>query len=713
MRLGALLHDGLGAPALAMMIAVSLSGPARAQAGDSAAAPPDLLEAPPAPDEFPVGTETGARQIYTPEDFARYSPRNALDMLERVPGFTLEREDPNNEARGLGQASGNVLINGERITSKSSTARDLLSRIPAGNVVRIELAEGASLDIPGLSGRIANVVADTGGLSGQFEWRPQWTTGPASLRWGDADFSVSGTSGPIEYTIALKNPQFYGGSAGPNRVTGADGVVDRRFSTSISHRDQPRLSVTAKADLGGDVHANVNLSYRWVIQRSGEVEDRLDPTLPAFEERVRTTEDAHDYEIGGDLDFSLGPGRLRLIGLESYEHDDFATQSIIAREGLADIGTRFIRARDTGERIGRAEYSWPMWGGNWQASAEAAFNRLDNIAALSVLDPGGQFVEIAFPAGTGGVREDRYEAALTYSRPLTARLSLQTTLGGEYSQIAQTGAGALSRTFRRPKGSLSLAWAASQGLDISLLVARRVDQLSFGDFLGQVNLGDDNTDAGNNRLRPEQSWEFELETARDLGAWGRATLTLFDRRYADFVTIVPIATGGESSGNIAQARSFGLELVATLRTDPIGLAGGQFDITLAAEHSRLEDPVSFFGRRFDNSQPRNLEIDFRHDIPATDWAYGLEFRDTVYAPYYRVSERGFDYNIDTFGAIYVEHKDIAGMTVRLRAGNLFDGGVILQRTVYQGPRSNGIVLFSEDRRRKLGTVFSLRVAGGF
>src|SRR5690606_9293526 len=133
--------------------------------------------------------------------------------------------------------------------------------------------------------------------------------------------------------------------------------------------------------------------------------------------------------------------------------------------------------------IGRAEYRWAMLGGDWQWSGEAAFNRLDNVAALFILEPAGDFVEIPFPAGTGGVREDRYESILSYGRPLTDNISLQLAAGGEHSTIAQTGANALSRPFLRPQGSLNRAWAAAEGFDASLEIARRVGQLNFGDFL--------------------------------------------------------------------------------------------------------------------------------------------------------------------------------------------------------------------------------------
>src|SRR5512139_3171791 len=68
----------------------------------------------------PESAANGApgREVYTPADFARFAPRNALDMLRQIPGFTIVTND---QGRGIGQASDNVLINGERHTSKSDS----------------------------------------------------------------------------------------------------------------------------------------------------------------------------------------------------------------------------------------------------------------------------------------------------------------------------------------------------------------------------------------------------------------------------------------------------------------------------------------------------------------------------------------------------------------------------------------------------------------
>jgi outer membrane receptor for ferrienterochelin and colicins len=114
------------------------------------------------------------KRVYTSADFARFAPKTAYDMLAQVPSFTIRSADTE---RGLGQASENVLVNGQRIANKSGGAIDQLQRTSASSVDRIEIVEAASLGIPGLSGQVANIIlkSQTKG-SGQFEWDPGFRT---------------------------------------------------------------------------------------------------------------------------------------------------------------------------------------------------------------------------------------------------------------------------------------------------------------------------------------------------------------------------------------------------------------------------------------------------------------------------------------------------------------------------------------------------------
>src|SRR5436305_13718042 len=107
-------------------------------------------------------------RTYVPADFAQFAPSTALDMLNRVPGFAIKQEDLE---RGLGEATGNVVINGQRTSGKSNDVVTELSRIPARNVERIEIVDGATPKIPGLSGQVANGIVRSGGISGQWQYR--------------------------------------------------------------------------------------------------------------------------------------------------------------------------------------------------------------------------------------------------------------------------------------------------------------------------------------------------------------------------------------------------------------------------------------------------------------------------------------------------------------------------------------------------------------
>lgn len=701
-------HTGL--LALAVVLA-SQAGIAHAQEAESETALPEDASV---QDQLPASRAV-AREVYTVEDFARFAPRNALDLIEEIPGFDVDDDDDDGGGRGFGQASENLLINGERVSSKSTSTADLLSRIPVGNVVRVEVVDGAMLDIPGLSGRVANIIVEQGGASGQFRWRPEWNTLSAPAQWFEGEISLTGSMGGVDYTLALENRDFARGVIGPAVITDGTGAVDARINSASRLFNRPNLTGFFAFEIAPQVAVNLNLTGGIEIFDAEEEEFReAGNPLPPLVERFTTDSDEWFYEIGGDITFPLGPGQLKLIALESFDHRERIAKSFLDTDGLPTSGSQFIRVADEGERIGRGEYSWGMWGADFQISGEAAFNRLDQVGRLFDYDPlADDFVEVAFPGGAGGVREDRYEALLSVGFPLTDNLSVQLVGGGEYAQIAQTGANARSRMFERPKGSLNVAWTPVEGLDFNLEIARRVGQLDFGDFLASVDFSDEQENAGNSNLRPQQSWDFQLEIAKNFGPWGSATLTLFDEQVEDLVLILPVIAGGEARGNIETARRTGMELIGTLQFAPLGLEGAQLEVGVDWETSELIDPVTLTERRFDGRDPFEINLDFRHDIPSTDWAYGWFFKDTERAPRFRVEQEALEFGPSTFGALFIEHKDVLGATANLRLGNIFDGGDTLLRMVYDGPRDSSPVLFTEARRRDRGQTITLTLTGSF
>ncbi|MEE8236348.1 MAG: Plug domain-containing protein, partial [Gammaproteobacteria bacterium] len=83
-------------------------------------------------------SQDGQQQVveFRPEFFDRYQPVTALDMVRQLPGFQL---DEGSGDRGFGNVVGNILINDRRPSAKEDTPSQILDRIPASTVRRIDL----------------------------------------------------------------------------------------------------------------------------------------------------------------------------------------------------------------------------------------------------------------------------------------------------------------------------------------------------------------------------------------------------------------------------------------------------------------------------------------------------------------------------------------------------------------------------------------------
>lgn len=680
------------------LVALIFAAPARAE--EAADGAPDQTEA------------VSSKRSYTAADFARFAPRSALDMLRQIPGFSIAEPDQN--SRGLGQATGNVLVNSERLSSKSDDIFTQLGRIPASNVVRIDLVDAATLNVPGLTGVVANVISKSDSFSGQFSWNPQFRPHYAHPSWYDGSVSVTGKVGAAEYSLSLVNDANRGAAGGPTIIRNAAGsITETRHDELTSDRDAPKLSGTLKFRGPGTSVGNINASYQRVWERFDETGLRT-PTAGTPRTRVVASRmSGWNREFGGDFEFVLGPGRLKLIGLDRAAHEPY-WQSVISipSNGAPPTGDRFEQIGDRAEHIARAEYSWKMLGGDWQAAGEAAFNRLETSASLGTLNAGGTFDIVPFPEAGGGVKEDRYEGSLSMSRPLAKNLTLQVIGAVERSTLAQTGPGGLVRSFVRPKGSISLAWKPSKDFDVNIKLRRQVGQLSFYDFLARVFLDNGNANTGNNQLRPRQDWTFEGEVNKGLGPWGSTKLHWILKETQDYVTLIPIG-GGESVGNVPRARVRFIENVSTINLDPMGFKGAKVNFQAFYQSASYKDPLGSGRIPFNGYTKLGIEANLRHDIPGSQLAWGVGIGHYEQSLSYRLGEFGHDYEGPFWGSAFIEHKDVMGLTMRLQANNLLGARQHWNRTVFTGPRTTSPVAFTEERNRLIGPIFTFQVKGSF
>ncbi len=703
-----------------------------------------------AQDLLPTDSQSSAatdaeKEVYLPEFFDRFSPRTARDMLREIPGFSLRRD---NGKRGLGQGGTNVIINGARVSGKQTDPVDILGRTPASNVTRIEIVDAASLGIPGLNGQVANFIIDNSKISGSWEWNPRFRTGVIPDIY-NGKVSVSGQSDNLAYTFAFDNTDsFKGGGTGPEFVfNDAGDLVEIRQEDGQFYGENPTLSTNMTWSRENGHVGNLNAQYQLFQFEGAERSDRF-PENPLLNDSVRDfvdSEDEWNAELSGDYSFDFLDGTLKLVGLQYFESSPFISTVVTRVQGIPDTGSRFQRSADEGESIARAEYSWqPQEGRSWEVAAEGVFNSLEIDDFVEILNPQGSFDILPDSLSSSRVEERRVESTLSYNRSLGEKVDLQASVGLEYSEISQksdfsrfvtdpgTGASVLTpftaeqdRKFTRPKGFVSAVYKKSDTMDIRVKIERQVGQLNFFDFIGSVDLSSGIDQSGNPDLVPPESLNAEIEVEKTFPNDSKMTLRLFSRQIENLVDTIPLElpgadltdpnrARGEGPGNIESAERYGADFNSTFKLDEMGIKGGQLELRGFVQETKVQDPLTGEDRKISNETEWSWFVEFKHDVPETDYAYGFfadHFRDSPSFGLRQISEFQLT---EPFIGVFVEDKDFFGMKLRVNVNNLANTADRFDRTFFDDFRdAPGAMATQELRERRFDQILRFSLSDTF
>lgn len=660
-------------------------------------------------------SDAAVLDIYLPAFFTQFQPNTALDMVERIPGFSLRRSDTE---RGFGEAETNFLINGQRPSTKSQDADDILSRISTNTVVRIELLDGASLDIPGLSGQVVNIVARAVDLSGNWRYAARFEEGtePQLL---EAEVNLSGTRGDLGFTIGLELGQFTLTEDSIETFFDGSGIVIENRTEDIFLRNGgPRANValtwTPQTGQFADHAANLNASFEIDNDNSGirEVFSALDPSRSSGNSFAQAGEDEVKFEISGDyaFPFRLGSfdGTLKFIGLNTLSDAEAETIFVVAPIGPPAIRTAFAENFKEGETIARTEYGFkPRDNHDVQLSAEYAFNFLDSNTRFE-----NNFIAPIFD--TVRVEEDRFNGRITDSWQIKPDLSFQGSIGAEYSRLQVVTPRSDARTFLRPKGFAALSYKASDRYSIRANIERSVGQLDFSTFVSDRSLADNFITAGNAQIKPSQSWDMsvELELTDDKLLSGRIRPYL--ELIEDPIDSVLIDNTTEGPGNLDRAVRYGIDVNATLLFDTLGVPGLRLEMDGGIGDSSIDDPLTGLSRQVNSNEDYRYSLLARYDIPKSSWAFTSQINNDEISPFFRLDEvRTIDVR-KPFFSLGLIHKNIFGMQLSVTGTNLLNNTVIRERDRFLGAdRRLGPLTLKERFERQRGRRFSIEISDTF
>jgi hypothetical protein len=665
-------------------------------------------------------TETSRTTSYDVAFFASSAPQTALDIARLVPGFTLDLGDV--EVRGFAQAAGNVVINGQRPSSKSESLTSILRNIPARQVVRVEVGPG---DLYGAEyatkNQVLNVIlSSVSGIDGNVTGsiRRLYTgkivpdaSASAIIRRGDHSINLSaGTSNVL------------------NLEEGTDTLTDAATGELLEHRRKfnsyrdfnPFISANWAYEQASDKSIHINgrwspgsfyLTQRNHVTPAGGPE-RDDDLLQDFESPV--------YEIGGDITRPLAGGAIKLVGLANRSQRDWLERYRFRSEGGIDVLGGFEQLQDAQRNESILRLTWSrsnLAGFSVETGTEFALNTLDQNVRLFEFLAGGEPVQIDLPVDEARVKEKRAEPFINIGRQLSSSIRLDGGITYEYSKISVRGDANLDRApLKLWKPSLTLDWKGGKGWHGQLSAKRVVAQLDFYDFISSAELSADRINAGNPDLVPQQTWQFRGMVEHPILGDGVAKLDVGYDLVNDLQDRVLIfddeGHGFDAPGNIGTGKRYFATLTLDAPLAKIGLKGVRVKFDGTLQRTRVEDPISGEQRNWSDFFPDwQWNLDFRHDVGK--FSYGFTVQDRDRFTFFRTDEFDTNFNGGPYGTAFVEYRPRNGTTITLDLDNAFDTSGNRNRLLFRPNRADPEIAIDEFRERNRHLNFGLTLKQSF
>jgi outer membrane receptor protein involved in Fe transport len=674
-------------------------------------------------------SDDGATVTYHARFFDQYDPISALDMLRWIPGTSDIIPVPGiggggggGQGRGFGSGGDQVLIDGKRLSGKSNDISSAVQRIQARSVDRIEVIRGTAsgLDVR-TEGILVNIVLREDVVDGTGSWQVHVSDYEQTGTAWDGALSYGRSLGQFKYLLSLEvGPQDSGTSIiGRERYFAPDGAEteQRRY---IRPRDESTRTFAGAATWTfrnqDEAHLNVQIEDEEEDNRRTLVSTLTGSTDTevAFESEVA---DEFEWEIGADMENHIGSGSLetRLI-LTDSEMDGTERISLISNINNVPDEALVTFDQQESESIIRSSYIWDLRDAHTlEIGAEGARNTLDQFTRLFERLPDGSLVEIDVFNADSEVVEDRYEAFGTHFWTIAADKVLETGLNYEYSRIEQSGTDVSnSRSFTYLKPRFDLRWDRTDRDQVRATLERTVSQLDFSDFVASYDGREDQIEGGNPDLEPERAWEWQLTYEHRLAEDnGVVSARLFYNDIEDHIARVETTDGNAGPGNIGDAEHWGVEFKGSFRLNGIGLDGAVIDAVYKLQDSETIDPFTGERREIENKSRHDIELTYRHDIPALRLNYAIEVLWQDEDKEWDLNSIESDAELKPRNYVTVQYRAFEQTTVYFQARNPFGYERRRNRDRYDGSIADGVLLRSEISKRTIEPEYVLGLRGQF
>ena len=283
-------------------------------------------------------------------------------------------------------------------------------------------------------------------------------------------------------------------------------------------------------------------------------------------------------------------------------------------------------------------------------------------------------------------------------KPIAA-ITLEAGVRFETSSIGETGDATNNRSFFYTKPRFAAAWDIDKDTQLRVRIEKKVGQLDFGNFISSTNFAQNQINAGNPDLRPDQRWQYEAAAERRFWGKGSLVVKLTHETLDDVVDLVPIIGPGfafDAPGNIGSGTGDSLDIQATVPLDRLHLKGGLITAQAVWRTSEVTDPLTGAKRRISNERSSSINLGYSQDLPTLNSTVGIDVYRGWTEVSYRLAEVDHRAVTPPFLKIYAEYKPRPDITLRFDAINLIPFKFKYQQDLYAGPRDRSALLQRAD-----------------
>lgn len=652
-------------------------------------------------DDVAERRESAAQKIIVSrKDVEAMGALTISDVMGKLPGVDASTPGADGSmalrSRGMVRDSVQILVDGERVHANARVAQGIVGRLPATELLRVEIIRGASAEVGGSAPVTVNLV-----LAKPLSRESTAFKAAVGVREGrpiaQTNYTKGGGNKSFSWLlpITLNHHEMPSGRHASRRDSSGlwQEDAERGDRRTEEFVIAPRLTWKSGRD---------SLTLSPVLFRSfgpaGNDFERIDPAVPANssvrQDKVRSRNAFNRLRAEAEM-FRQGVKYSGRLAFSDGERRADTQRSGLTAAGIATVSEEETRRkeRDLG---GAFRADWSTDAHVLAAAVEHAGHRRDERQSNSGLG--------VAEAHSG--RDRQWGVWLQDEWSLAAATTLTLGLRGESVRYAIDGIG---QSHRRLLPSAAVRWEPARQWVLRASLGAgfkppRLDELTNQPvFSVNANTPLEPDRRGNPSLRPEHSVNFEAVIERYLpneaGVFGANAYLRRTENFTERRVQLEGARWVDRPYNEGSARHWGLEFDGKLRADGFGWRGATFRAHLTVPRSRVDDERLGI-RRTAREQPRYI-LSAGYDQTLGERSFGVSLQHSGRVLTRVPGEQAYETRRRTVLDAYALQKLSTALNLRLSLQNLLRADIRRQMDAFAPP---GSAWFLDSRDRGARTV---------